>query len=335
VKALVLGATGRIGSAIVRELLNRGAAVTAVSRRAQPPENLVGLDLNYRVGDADRPGQIEAWVAGHDLVVDAAAPYHLWLFQDAPSPAARFARAERRLTALLRSIAHNDSAFAFIGSYTTNNRERPMLGRAQARVLRLLHPYFELKQHMEAKIRRAMRDGVRAVVVSPTFCIGPGDISDPDLALIPMIVNGSLPSTSGHAMNVIDVRDVAALVVTAVTKGAFGCSIPVVGHNSTLEMLTDLVCRSAGVPRPRWRIPSTLAAAVSYANEVINSSGLREVDYPSVGTLLTLEQAWALPSAEQRKLGVVLRPLSRSVVDALDWYDRRGVLHPRRKASAR
>jgi nucleoside-diphosphate-sugar epimerase len=333
VKALVLGATGRIGNAIARELLNHGAAVSAVSRRVQPPENLIDLDLDYRSGDANRPGQIESWVAGHELVVDAAAPYHLWLFQNAPS-AARLASAERQLSALLESVARHNCAFAFVGSQATDDRQRPMLGRAQARILRLLHPYFELKRRMESKIRRAMRDGLRAVIVSPTFCIGPGDISDPDLAFIPMTVNGALPATNSHALNVMDVRDVAALLAAAVAKSAFGSSIAVVGHNTTLEMLTDLICRTAGVPRPRWYTPSTLAAAAAYANELINASGLREPDYPSVGALLMLEQGWALPNAAQRKLGVELRPLSRSVTEAIDWYRRRGVLHPRPTASA-
>ncbi len=226
-KALVLGATGRIGNAIVRELLNQGAAVSAVSRRVQPPENLIDLDLDYRSGDANRPGQIESWVAGHELVVDAAAPYHLWLFQDAPS-AARLASAERQLSALLESVARHNCAFALVGSQATDDRQRPMLGRAQARILRLLHPYFELKRRMESKIRRAMRDGLRAVIVSPTFCIGPGDISDPDLAFIPMTVNGALPATNSHALNVMDVRDVAALLAAAVAKSAFGSTIPVV-----------------------------------------------------------------------------------------------------------
>ena len=123
-KALVLGATGRIGNAIVRELLHHGALVSAVSRHAQPPKT-----------------------------------------------------------------------------------QRPLLGRAQAQVQRLRHPYFDFKRRMEAKIRRAMRDGMRAVIVSPTFRIGPGDISDPDFAFIPMIANGALPATNDHALNVMDVRD--------------------------------------------------------------------------------------------------------------------------------
>ena len=326
-KALVLGATGRIGNAVVRELLRRGAVVTAVSRRAVPADNLVDLDVDYRAGDADRPGQLETWVAGHDLVVDAAAPYHLWLFQGEPA-AARLAKADARLAALLRSVVRHGAALAFIGSFASNPRARPLFGRAQEGVLRLLHPYFELKRRMEEHVALAVRDGARAVVVSPTFCVGPGDVGDPALAFIPMVVNGAIPATNAHAMNVIDVRDVAALVVAAVEAGAFGSRIPVVGHNCTLEMLIDLIARATGARRPCWHVPSPLAAAAAYANEVVGASGVRDPDYPSLGTLLMLEQTWAVPSAQQRRLGVPLRPLSRSIVDALDWYARRGALSP-------
>jgi len=325
VKALVLGATGRIGNAIVRELLHHGAAVTAVSRHAAPADNLADLAVDYRAGDADRPGQIEAWVAGHDLVVDAAAPYHLWLFEDEPA-AERLAKAGARLPVLLTCVVRHGVALAFIGSFASTPRVRPLFGRAQASVLRLLHPYFELKRRMEDAIGRAVRDGGRAMIVSPTFCIGPGDIADPARAFIPMVVKGTIPATNAHAMNVIDVRDVAALVVAAVAADAFGGRIPVVGHNCTLDMLVDLIARATGAPRPRWHVPSSLAAAAAYANEVVNASGVRDADHPSLGMLLMLEQTWESPSAQQRRLGVPLRPLSRSIADALDWYAGRGAL---------
>jgi uncharacterized protein YbjT (DUF2867 family) len=79
-KALVLGATGHIGNAIVRELLDRGYQVTATSRRKEPAANLVGLPVRYASGNCNTPGQLDAWIAGHDVVVDAAAPYPFRLY---------------------------------------------------------------------------------------------------------------------------------------------------------------------------------------------------------------------------------------------------------------
>src|SRR5262245_42090778 len=80
-RAVVLGATGHIGSAVVRQLVRRGAEVTAATRRSSATPNLRGLDITLSPGDADDPEQLDAWVEGHDLVVDAAAPYPVWLFR--------------------------------------------------------------------------------------------------------------------------------------------------------------------------------------------------------------------------------------------------------------
>src|ERR1700676_5212434 len=79
VKAVVLGASGHIGSAVTRELIGLGYEVTAAGRRIEPPINLAGLELRYVSGDLDVPGEIDRMVEGHDLVVDAAAPYPSFL----------------------------------------------------------------------------------------------------------------------------------------------------------------------------------------------------------------------------------------------------------------
>ena len=65
-KALVLGATGHIGNAVVRKLLSHGYDVTATGRRTDPPRTLVKLPVHYSPGDHDEPGQIEHWVAGRN-----------------------------------------------------------------------------------------------------------------------------------------------------------------------------------------------------------------------------------------------------------------------------
>ena len=76
-KALVLGGSGLIGSAIVRSLVAQNYQVMVVGRRAERPANLVGVDTGYISGNVDDRGDLDAWIADHDIVVDAAAPYAL------------------------------------------------------------------------------------------------------------------------------------------------------------------------------------------------------------------------------------------------------------------
>lgn len=68
-KVAVLGASGRAGSEIVKELSARGHTVTAVARK---PEGIAALpNVTPIAADADEPAAIAKTVAGHDVVVSA------------------------------------------------------------------------------------------------------------------------------------------------------------------------------------------------------------------------------------------------------------------------
>src|SRR5260370_9375645 len=86
VKALVIGASGHVGNAITRALLDRKWQVTACGRRAAPPLNISGLPVTCLPGDADTPGQFDKWIAGHDLVLERAAPYSMSLVSPVRGP---------------------------------------------------------------------------------------------------------------------------------------------------------------------------------------------------------------------------------------------------------
>jgi putative NADH-flavin reductase len=73
-KIAVFGASGTIGQRIVREALDRGHEVTAISRHPLPsPFN---GQVKAVAGDVTDPGSVARAVAGHDVVVSAVGPGH-------------------------------------------------------------------------------------------------------------------------------------------------------------------------------------------------------------------------------------------------------------------
>jgi putative NADH-flavin reductase len=71
-KIALIGATGFVGSEVLKELLSRGHQVTALARN---PEKLAGqLGLNVVKADALDAAQVAAAVEGHDAVVDSYNP---------------------------------------------------------------------------------------------------------------------------------------------------------------------------------------------------------------------------------------------------------------------
>jgi hypothetical protein len=71
-KIALLGATGFVGSAILKEALDRGHEVTAIVRH---PETLVPHPkLHARKGDVYNVDEVARLVTGHDAVVSAFSP---------------------------------------------------------------------------------------------------------------------------------------------------------------------------------------------------------------------------------------------------------------------
>ncbi|MCU0734210.1 MAG: geranylgeranyl reductase family protein, partial [Methylotetracoccus sp.] len=169
-RAAVLGATGHIGNAVVRELLSRGWDVTAVSRQAEPPANLAGLPVKFvRGGEHDQAGAFAAWIAGHDLVVDAAAPYPIDLFpKEEGGRKSLLDRVEARTRTLLTAFSRHGARLVYVGSFVTTPRSGDRLEGARSRALRRIHPYFAVKQLIVRRINAETQAGLESIIVNPT-----------------------------------------------------------------------------------------------------------------------------------------------------------------------
>src|SRR5262245_44246715 len=76
--SFVTGASGFIGSAVVRALINAGFPVRALVRPNSPRINLDGLDIDIEEGDMRDSGAVRRAVRGARYVFHVAADYRLW-----------------------------------------------------------------------------------------------------------------------------------------------------------------------------------------------------------------------------------------------------------------
>src|SRR5690606_24442665 len=78
-KTLITGATGFVGSAVLRRLLAAGHEVRALVRAGSDRRNLEGLDVEIATGDLCDPASLRQAVAGCDTLFHVAADYRLWI----------------------------------------------------------------------------------------------------------------------------------------------------------------------------------------------------------------------------------------------------------------
>jgi nucleoside-diphosphate-sugar epimerase len=121
-------------------------------------------------------------------------------------------------------------------------------------------------------------------------------------------------------LNVIDVRDVAIGVVSALEAEHYGTAIPLIGHNISNEILFRWICEIGTVPPPPLSVPSGAAVIATYLSEIsLRAIGV-EAPLPALIAMLTYMHSYLAPSVAQIDLGLALRPLSRTLLDTIEWY---------------
>lgn len=322
---LVLGVSGHVGNAVARELLHRGHRVTGLSRRGRLRENLDGLAIRYIRGDIDTAQRLDSWVGGHDAVVDAAAPYPIALPDEGAAGTAGILRdARRRTRSLLRAVRKHRARLVYVSSFGTLAQSRTDLDRIATDLIQRLHPYFAVKRQVESDVLAAAREGHPVAVVNPTGCLGPWDCKDRKRCFVPALLCGEMPAATDQMLNVIDVRDVAIGVVSALEQERYGEPIPLTGHNISNEGLFRWICEIGEVRPPRLVGSSGAAVIATYLTEISLRALRVETPLPALIAMLTYMHGYLAPSAAQVELGVALRPLSATLLDTISWYRRIG-----------
>jgi len=324
---LVLGASGLIGNAVVRELIRREYNVTGTCRRPRSSvRNLDGLDVRLVHGDIDTPGCLDSWIEGHDVVVDAAAPYPLHLMYTSGGsnkPTLRYA--ENRTDTLIGSLQRHDAKLVHVSTLLTRPTEPGGgLPGFQRRMMRVMHPYFATKSLIERRLREARDQMPGVVIVQPSACLGPYDVKPREQCLVPQLASGEVSMAISHKMNVIDTRDVAGGIAAAMKEGCYGQTVKLIGHNTSTDELLSEIETISGVPAPRWRYPAALGVLPSYWAELMWASVGRPSPVPSLLPTLICEQGWMKTGDKQQALGIVPRPLGKTMRDTLRWYQNLG-----------
>ena len=247
------GATGFVGSAVVRSLLQRGEAVRILARPTSDLQNVAGLDVEITIGELlDENGLIEAL---HDCTV----LYHVAAFYStAEADSQRMYEVNVRgtktvLRAALRAgvqRAVHTSTIGTIGQPTEGNlttEETPF------NLWDTASHYAKSKYLAEVAALSMCKSGLPVVVVNPCAPVGSRDIQPSSTGQrILDYLQGKMPSLVPGGINFVSVDDVAEGHVLAAEKGRVGERY-ILGNRDGNLLLPDFLAlmeRLSGVKRP-------------------------------------------------------------------------------------
>lgn len=318
---LVTGATGFVGSAVARVLINIGQEVRVLARPGSDRRNLERLPVDIAEGSLEDPKSLAAAVAGCRYLFHVAADYRLWV----PDPQAmhRVNVAGTRELMLVAQAAGIErivytSSVAVLGVAHGGVSDEETPGRAAD----MIGPYKLSKFEAEAAVRDLIETrGLPAVIVNPTTPIGPGDIKPtPTGRLIVQAARGRMPCFVDTGLNVVHVDDVALGHLLAAQYGRIGRRYVLGGDNMTLTDILAEIARASGRRPPTLRLPHLAALPIAAGAEAVARLTRREPFATVNGVRMARKKMFFSSARAIGELGYAPRPARQAIADAVAWF---------------
>lgn len=319
---LVTGASGFIGSAVVRALLVDGYRVRALCEPGRASDSISGLPVDTLVGDIRDPAVLDDAAAGVATIFHLAAVYRFWAADPSLFYDVNIGGTQNVLRAAALAGCDRVVYTSTVGTIGVAQRGRLASEDTLVHFEHLFGHYKRSKYLAEHEVLRAGAAGLPVVLVHPTFPVGERDTAPtPTGRTIVEFLNGRIPGYVDTALNVVHVDDVARGHVLAAQRGRLGRSYILGGENMTLREMLVTLAEVCGLPIPRLRLTAGMVLPFVRGAEWMQSSVLkREPTLPSEPVRMATTLMEYDTTRARTELGYSSVPARTALARAARWF---------------
>jgi dihydroflavonol-4-reductase len=314
---LITGATGFIGSHVVRALLARGDDVRVTVRPNSPVKALEGLDVERVTADITDRQAMRRAARGIERAFHVAGSVNLRM----PGEQLLRVNAEGTRTVLDACLAEGVERAVHVSSVAAIGPARPggALDERHVRAGPLGIPYADAKHAAEVEALRVAARGLDVIVACPAHVLGAGDDRRSSTEVVRRFLLRRIPAYVDGAINIVDVQDVAAGLLLCDERGRPGERYILGTRNYTWQRLFAELQRISGVEAPALRLP--VSAALALAEAARRAPGPTPV---TPAEIRAAAQWWTYRSAKaRRELGWTTRPHEDTVEETVRYHAER------------
>jgi dihydroflavonol-4-reductase len=321
-RVFVTGPDGLLGSNVVRELLDRKYEVRVMLFHNRTPITLIGLPIEFVYGNITSKEDLIRLSKDCDYFINVAAITDMWPARGEIYFRINVQGTENVIEAVLENkikrLIHVGSASSFgYGTIENPGNETTPFKSAKYKV-----DYIESKKLGQERVINAVKErGLNALIVCPTFMIGPYDSKPSSGAMIIAIVNGKMPAFSSGGKNWVYVKDVSRGVCNALTMGRVGETYILGGENLTYVDAVKRICVAVGQKKiPRFVAPDFLLKFYGWLGSISGAVTKKAPKLTINLAKIACDGHYFSPKKAIEELQMPQTPIEVGVKEAHDWF---------------
>jgi len=322
----ITGATGYIGSHLVKQLTDRGHTVHALVRNPEKAEQIrFNENVHLFQGDITDAASIEKAMAGCEHVFHLAAFAKVWAkdpktFFDLNVVATNNVLDAAIKHGIKRTVVTSTAGVFGASLYGT-------IDETSSRDLDFFNEYESSKALSESKIKDYVIAGLDVVIVSPTRVYGPFLFGKTEsiTMLVEKFIKGKwrmIPGDGSKVGNYVYVHDVVSGHLLAMEKGTKGHTYILGGENHDYNAFFDTLKKVSGIRRSMIRMPLGFQMAFSRLQMMKTWIGREPLITPK--WIAKGRYDWRVsPQKAKDELGLQITSLEEGLRNTVEWVRRR------------
>ena len=323
-KVLITGATGFVGSAILRLLIRKGFDIQVLVRAGANRNNLENYNIKIIEGDLRNTESLKIAVDSCELVFHVAADYRIWV----PDPKNMF-NINIDGTRNLLNAAKNEgvkkivytSSVATLGTNKDGTSANEM---TPSTIENMVGAYKKSKFIAEKMVLSLIKnEGYPVTIVNPSTPVGPNDIKPtPTGKIILDTIRNRMPAYVETGLNIVHVDDVAYGHLLAMERGKIGERYILGGENMSLESIINYLCTLEKISPPKIKLPHNLILPIAWIMEHLSKITHKEPLVTTDGVMMAKKIMYFSSEKAKVKLGYNPRSAFNGLDDAVDWFNK-------------
>ncbi|WMJ72977.1 DUF2062 domain-containing protein [Cytophagaceae bacterium ABcell3] len=320
-KVLITGASGLLGGHITRKMSEAGYDIRLFMRKSSGTEGIKGCFSEIMYGCLTNHKEVNDAVKGCDIVIHVASL--------TPGAETSFKHYEAvnvhgTINITEAAIQHGVKKMVYISTANTigpGSLEKPGTELSGFSLFGVGSGYINSKYLAQQYVlEQVEKRGLDAVVINPTFVIGPQDYKQ---GTSRMILHGlrKIQVVPRGGKNFVPACDVASGVLLALEKGKAGETYLLAGENLTYSAFFDKVNSISGHKPFRIVFPKTVFKALGMAGTLWSRISGKAVSLNFVNaSILSLDNYYSGTKAF-RELGLKNTSTDTAIGQTIDWLN--------------